>query len=48
MNKKEFDAVFIQEEDEPKAPGGRSQEGKLIKTIKAIIKAKEFTDEDEE
>ena len=48
LNKKEFDAVFIQEEDEPKASGGRSQEGKLIKIIKAIIKAKEFTDEDEE
>jgi hypothetical protein len=48
LNKKEFDNVFIQEEDEPKAPGGRSQEGKLLKTIKAIIKAKEFTDEDEE
>ncbi|MCG2718701.1 MAG: phospholipase D-like domain-containing protein [Nanoarchaeota archaeon] len=48
LNKKEFDAVFIQEENEPKASGGRSQEGKLIKIIKAIIKAKEFTDEDEE
>ena len=48
LNKKEFDAVFIQEADEPKSAGGRSQEGKLIKIIKAIIKAKEFTDEDEE
>ena len=48
LNKKEFDNVFIQEEDELKAPGGRSQEGKLLKTIKAIIQAKEFTDEDEE
>ncbi|HII16662.1 TPA: helicase [Candidatus Woesearchaeota archaeon] len=48
LNKKEFDCVFIQEEDEPKAPSGRSQEGKLLKTIKAIIKATEFTDEDED
>lgn len=48
LNKKEFDAVFTQDVDEPKSTGGRSQEGKLIKIIKAIIKAKEFTDEDEE
>lgn len=47
-NKKEFNAVFMDEGEQPKSSGGRSQEAKLIKIIKAIIKAKEFTDEDEE
>ncbi len=48
QNKKEFNAVFIEEGEELKSAGGRSHEAKLIKTIKAIIKSKEFTDEDEE
>lgn len=48
LNKKAFDAVFTEEGEEPKSAGGRSQEGKLIKIIKAVIKAKEFADEDED
>jgi len=47
-NKKEFEDVFREEGEEPKNLSGRSQEAKLIKIIKAIIKTKEFTDEDEE
>lgn len=47
-NKKEFNAVFMDEGELPKGSGGRSQEAKLIKIIKAVIKAKEFTDDDEE
>jgi superfamily II DNA or RNA helicase len=47
INKKEFDKVFTQEEDEPKLTGGRSQESKLFKIIKAVIKSKEYTDDDE-
>lgn len=48
LNKKEFNAVFVDEGDELKGPGGRSHESKLIKTIKAIIKSPELTDDDEE
>ncbi|HLC78263.1 MAG TPA: helicase-related protein [Candidatus Nanoarchaeia archaeon] len=48
QNKKEFNAVFMNEEEVLKSVGGRSQEAKLTKTIKAIVKTKEFTDDDEE
>jgi len=48
MNKKEFNAVFTEEGEELKSPGGRSQESKLIRIIRAIIKSKEFTDDDED
>ena len=48
MNKKEFNAVFVDEAEELKSPGGRSQEAKLIRIIKAISKSKEFTDDDED
>ena len=47
-NKKEFNAVFMDEEEVLKSSGGRSQEGKLNKIIKAIVKSPEFTDDDEE
>ncbi len=47
-NKKEFNAVFIDEGEELKSQGGRSHESKLIKTIKAIIKSPELTDDDED
>lgn len=46
-NKKGFDAVFDEEAEEFVSVGGRSQETKLIKIIKAVIKSKEFTDDDE-
>lgn len=48
QNKKEFNAVFMEDEEALKSPSGRSHEAKLKKTIKAIIKSPEFTDEDEE
>jgi len=48
MNKKEFNAVFVNEGEERKSPGGNSQESKLIRIIKAISKSKEFTDDDED
>jgi hypothetical protein len=47
-NKEEFNAVFLNVGKEIKSPGGRSQETKLIKVIKAINKSEEFTDDDEE
>jgi len=47
-NKKEFDAVFTEDDEELKSTGGRSHEAMLIKTIKAIIKSPEFTDDDED
>jgi len=47
-NKKEFNAVFMEEGEELTGLGGRSHESKLRKTIKAIIKSKEFTDDDED
>lgn len=47
INKSQFDSIFTTAEDEPKLSGGRSQESKFYKIIKAIIKSKEFTDEDE-
>jgi hypothetical protein len=47
-NKKEFNAVFTDEGEEFKGMGGRSHESKLIKTIKAIIKKPELTDDDED
>lgn len=47
-NKKEFDAVFTDEDEELKSQGGRSHESKLIKTIKAIIKSPELIDDDED
>ena len=47
-NKKEFDRVFIDGDEEPRHSGGSSNETKLIKLIKAIGKSKEFTDDDEE
>ena len=48
LNKKEFNAVFIEEDEELKGTGGRSYESQFIKTIKAIIKSPEFTDDDED
>ena len=47
-NKKEFDRVFIDGDEEPRHSRGGSNETKLIKLIKAIEKSKEFTDDDEE
>ena len=47
-NKKEFNGVFMQGEEVLSSVGGRNQEAKLIKIIKAIMKSKEFTEEDEE
>jgi superfamily II DNA/RNA helicase len=47
-NKKEFEKVFVNEKDELIVSGGRSQETKLLRTIKAIEKSHEFTEEDEE
>ena len=47
-NKKEFNAVFMEEGEELTGSRGRSHESKLRKTIKAIIKSKEFTDDDED
>jgi len=47
-NKKEFDKVFMNEQDELINSGGRSHETKFIRTIKAIDKSKEFTEGDEE
>ena len=47
-NKKEFDAVMNQEGDELKGTAGRSHETKLKKTINAVVKSPEYTEEDEE
>lgn len=47
-NKKEFEAVFINEEGELKHSGGRSAETRLFRLIKAIEKSKEYTDDDED
>ncbi|MCG2738363.1 MAG: phospholipase D-like domain-containing protein [Candidatus Methanoperedenaceae archaeon] len=47
-NKKEFDAVFINEEGELKHSGGRSAETRLFRLIKAVEKSKEYTDDDED
>lgn len=46
-NKKAFDDFFIKEIGELKLSGGRSYESKMIKIIKAILKSKEFTEDDE-
>jgi len=46
-NKQEFSKVF-DEEDMPSSAGSRSAEAKLRKIVKAIIKAPEMTDEDED
>lgn len=46
-NKKEFDNVFVNEGDGMIISGGRSQETKFFRTIKAVEKAAEFTEEDE-
>jgi len=46
-NKQEFNKVF-DEEDMPSSAGSRSAETKLRKIVKAIIKAPEMTDEDED
>jgi len=48
LNKKEFNAVFTGNSEVLKSPRGRSHEAKLIKIIKAIIKASELTDDDED
>jgi len=48
LNKKEFNAVFTDGEAELTSPGGGSYEAKFIKTVKAIIKSREFTDDDED
>ena len=47
-NKKAFEEVFTYDEEEPKGRGGRSSEAKLFKIIKAIIKAPQLTDDDED
>lgn len=47
-NKKAFDEVFVTEGDMLTSLRGRSHEAKFIKLIKAIEKASEFTDEDED
>jgi len=48
QNKKEFDRVFIAESDELAKPRGSGHEARFIKTVKAIQKAQEFTEDDEE
>ncbi|MEA3343978.1 MAG: helicase-related protein, partial [archaeon] len=48
LNKKEFNTVFTEEDEELKGAGGRSYETRFVKTIKAIIKSPEFTDDDED
>ena len=45
-NKKEFDVVFIKESEELNVSSGSSNEGKLIKLIKAIHRSKEYTEEE--
>ncbi len=47
-NKKEFDAVFTEEGEDLKSSGGASHEAKMIKVVKAIIKAEGLTDNDKE
>jgi len=47
-NKKEFDAVFTNEEEELKHSGGRSAENQFFKLIKAIERSKEYTDDDDD
>jgi hypothetical protein len=47
-NKNKFNAVFTDEGEELKSASGRSHEGKLVKTIKAIIKSPELTDDDKD
>lgn len=47
-NKNEFKKVFIEEPEDISSPGGRSTETKLIKYIKAVLKAPQITDEDED
>ena len=47
-NKKEFNAVFTEEDEELKNPSGGSHEARLIKIIKAIIKSPELIDDDED
>jgi len=47
-NKKAFDKVFENEADELASAKGGSHEARFTRTIKAIIKAKEFTEDDEE
>ncbi len=47
-NKKEFDAIFTEEGEELKSSGGASHEAKMIKVVKAIIKAEGLTDNDKE
>lgn len=48
MNKKAFDKVFLNEQDELIPSRGRSQETKFFRVLKAIEKSKEFTESDEE
>ncbi len=47
-NKNEFKKVFFGEPEDISSPGGRSTETKLIKYIKAVLKAPQITDEDED
>ncbi|TXT62338.1 MAG: Helicase [Promethearchaeota archaeon] len=47
-NKTEFKKVFVGETEEISSPGGRSTEAKLIKYIKAVLKAPQITDDDED
>ena len=47
-NKKEFDAVFTDAGEELKYSGGGGNEARLIKVLRAIERAPEFTDDDED
>ena len=47
-NKKEFDAVFIDAGEEIRHSGGGGNEARLIKVLRAIERAPEFTDDDED
>jgi Superfamily II DNA and RNA helicases len=47
-NKKEFDKVFIDAGEEIRHSGGGGNEARLIKVLRAIERAPEFTDDDED
>lgn len=47
-NKKAFDEVFDKEEEDGVEHRGRSNESKLLKVIKAVSKAEELTEDDED
>lgn len=47
-NKKEFNKLFLNDQEELINSGGRSQETKFFRVIKAIERTTEFTEEDDE